>query len=97
MAHKLLPSTSVEQLKHYLRLFKLNFNAMLEYEPKEFSGKIVFFVAQERDDVNLANPQAGWFAYAREGINVIEVPGNHITMNYPPNVELVAKRLLELL
>jgi acyl transferase domain-containing protein/thioesterase domain-containing protein/acyl carrier protein len=93
MAHKLLPEITLDQLRYYINLFKCNLQAGLNYKPQIYSGKIIFFRANERDEINPQHPELGWFDLATEGVEVYGVPGNHITMNYPPHVEVMAKQL----
>jgi len=58
-----------------------------------YPGKIIFFHAQEKDAYNATNPEPAWIDLAADGLDVIEVPGNHITMNLPPHVQTLAERL----
>lgn len=78
-----------------LKLFKANSQAMHDYTPKivPYSGKILFFRAKERDAYLPHHPELAWIDLALEGTQVHVVPGNHITMNEPPHVQVIAKRL----
>jgi len=58
-----------------------------------YPGKIIFFHAQEKDAYNATNPEPAWIDLAADGLDVIKVPGNHITMNLPPHVQTFAERL----
>lgn len=89
----LLPATTVAQLRQFLLLLKINNQAMFDYQPKPYSGNIIFFRAHIRNAINLANPESGWLDIAKGGVKVYEVPGNHITMNYLPNVNAIANEL----
>jgi len=94
-AKQLLPDTDTEQLLLYLKLFKLNQMAMEEYVASRYPGKIIFFKCLERDNFNPTDPETGWAKLATEGFEVHTTPGNHITMNYKPNVDVIAKQLLK--
>lgn len=80
----------LEQLLPFLRIFKLNLRAMRQYAPRPYMGHVVFFRARERDPINPQNPELAWTGVARGGLTVHEVPGNHITMNFLPNVHVIA-------
>ena len=66
---------------------------MLSYIPKVYPGRIVFFRARERDDTIPHHPERAWIDLAFEGIEIHQVPGNHITMNQPPHVSVLAEKL----
>ncbi len=83
----------IEQLRHFLALFKINAQALQNYRSSHYQGSILFFVATEKDAVNSQNPQEAWAQVAEGGVEVVPVSGNHITMNYQPNVTTIAKRL----
>ncbi len=93
VAQELGTNTNLEQLQHFLHLFKSNVQTLLNYAPKTiFPGTIHFFRAKERDAVNPQHPEQGWFQLA-EKVNVYEISGNHATINYPPHITKVAVHL----
>jgi thioesterase domain-containing protein/acyl carrier protein len=94
IANKLFPDVTLEQLRHFLHLFKVNVQAMQKYRPQSYPGQIIFFRASEQTAYNPQNPERGWIDVAAGGVEVYDVPGNHITMNHPPHVEVIAKRLM---
>jgi thioesterase domain-containing protein len=71
----------------------VNLEAMFKYAPREYRGRVVFFRASERDAFTVEHPEAGWLELVTGQIDLHEVPGNHITMNFPPNVEVMAEHL----
>lgn len=77
----------------FVRLFKTNFQALWNYVPKIYPGRLVFFSAEERDKYNPENPELGWADKAAGGMVVHKVPGNHFTMLFHPNVEVIAELL----
>nr|WP_318528447.1 non-ribosomal peptide synthetase/type I polyketide synthase [Plectonema radiosum] len=81
------------EIRFFLDLFKVDVQAMRSYIPRIYPGRIIFFRAHERDATNPQNPELPWRDLAAGGLEVHEVPGNHITMNYPPNVQVIAERL----
>jgi len=81
------------QVRHFLHIFKVNVQAMGDYQPRVYPGKIIFFCAKEKDTYNAKNPERAWIDLAQEGLEVIDVPGNHITMNESPHVQVIAEKL----
>jgi acyl transferase domain-containing protein/thioesterase domain-containing protein len=88
-----LTDLDLTQFRATLKLFQTHSKAMRDYIPSVYPGKIVFFRAQERDAYLPHNPERAWIDLALEGIEVHIVPGNHITMNELPHVQILAKRL----
>jgi phthiocerol/phenolphthiocerol synthesis type-I polyketide synthase E len=85
--------SDLKQFRHLLHIFKVNVRSMLSYIPKVYPGRIVFFRARERDDTLPHHPERAWIDLAFEGIEIHQVPGNHITMNQPPHVSVLAEKL----
>ena len=84
---------NIDELRHFLKLFKVNADALRQYQSKAYNGDILFFVAKEKDEYNAKNPQAAWSQMALQRIEVLEVNGNHITMNQSPNVNAISRRI----
>jgi len=93
MEKQMLPDLDITQVRHFLHIFKVNAQAMWNYQPRVYPGKIIFFRASEKDAINAKNPERAWLDLAQEGLEVIDVPGNHITMNESPHVQVIAERL----
>lgn len=93
MEKQMLPDLDITDVRHFLHIFKVNAQAMWEYQPRVYPGKIIFFRAKEKDAINAKNPERAWIDLAQEGLEVIDVPGNHITMNESPYVQVIADRL----
>ncbi|MCP4699232.1 MAG: polyketide synthase, partial [Gammaproteobacteria bacterium] len=93
MKKQMVPDLDITQVRHFLHLFKVNSRAMQAYRPQIYPGKIVFFRAREKDAYNAKSPERAWLDLAREGLEMIDVPGNHISMNEPPHVLVLAERL----
>jgi phthiocerol/phenolphthiocerol synthesis type-I polyketide synthase E len=87
------PDFGLPQIRQFLNLFKVHAQAMRNYVPQTYGGKIIFFRATEQNEVNAKNPELPWIEVAPGGVEVLEVPGNHITMNYPPHVQVMAEKL----
>ncbi|MEK8015952.1 MAG: hypothetical protein VSS75_003725 [Candidatus Parabeggiatoa sp.] len=93
MEKQMRPDWDITQVRHFLQIFKVNGQAMWNYQPRAYPGRIIFFRASEKDAINAKNPERAWIDLAQEGLEVIDVPGNHITMNESPYVQVMAERL----
>jgi len=91
--YKKFPELDISQGSHVVTLFKMHSKAMWSYTPRVYPGKVLFFRAQERDAFNDEHPEQAWIDLAQGGLEILEVPGNHITMNFPPHVQVMAERL----
>ncbi|MDZ8051398.1 MAG: SDR family NAD(P)-dependent oxidoreductase [Aulosira sp. ZfuVER01] len=92
-ALKMPADFGLSELHLYYNLFKINTKAMRNYIPQAYPGRVIFFKASDRDSFNPQNPELGWQDLAMAGLEIHEVPGNHITMNFPPQVQVMAKLL----
>ncbi len=89
-----LPSDfGLDELPHYVEMFKRNVRAMRRYQLQPYPGRIVFFHASDRDSITPAHPEQAWLDLAARGVEIHEVPGNHITMNFSPHVKAIADKL----
>jgi thioesterase domain-containing protein len=93
IANTILPDLTPTQVRQLLHLSKVNRQAMLNYKPGKYPGQIIFFRASEHDGYSPENPELPWLELATLGVKVVEVPGNHFTMNYPPHVQILAQKL----
>jgi thioesterase domain-containing protein/acyl carrier protein len=79
-----------QQEKHFQQI-KNHWQAFLNYRPKAYEGKILFFQAKERffrlKDVSIAD---AWKNLAKEGLVVHEIPGTHVSMLRQPQVKTLA-------
>ena len=88
-----VPNFGLNELRHELKLFKVYMKAMRDYVPQTYSGKVAFFLATERDAYNAQSPDLPWLELVKNEIQVIKVPGNHITMHNLPHVTVLAEKL----
>ena len=87
-------NTEVEQtIGNFIDLVKVNAQAMSNYRPQTYAGKIVFFRAKKLEAFSSSHSNRGWDKLATQGIELYEVPGNHTTMNYLPHVKVIADKL----
>ena len=92
------PGGGIAQVRGFLKVFVANSKA--RYAPREFRPvPIALFQAGEFHadyDYSAAERHGaglGWHAFAKDGVAVHQVPGNHITMLSGPNAAELARRL----
>jgi len=93
LASHLLPDTSVEQLGHYLQMFKADQEAMYGYKTEPYNGDVLYFRAALRDKFNPPNPESNWQLSVKEDFKLLDVSGNHLTMMQKPHVQAIGQRL----
>ncbi|MEM8663522.1 MAG: hypothetical protein AAGF49_05295, partial [Pseudomonadota bacterium] len=87
------------QVGHSMRLFNLNTKAGIDYRPGTFGGHAVLFraagsVPKRGEDPTVADLER----YARGGVEVIHVPGRHMSIILDPaDVATLAEKLREVL
>lgn len=75
---------------------KLN-KALLHYKLTPYDGKIAVFKAKKRAYYVPDSRYLGWKTFARQGIKVYEIPGDHQTMLTGNNALILAQKLQEAL
>jgi len=71
--------------------------AALRYVPCTYAGPVTLFRARERDLRGFDDPKAGWEEWARGGLEIHNVAGNHLSIMAYPNVQFLAQDLRECL
>ena len=75
------------------RIWDANALAIKNYYQEPYNGRITLFMASDHYARFYQDVRLGWHAYALKGLELHIVPGDHLTMMYPPNVEVMAKEL----
>lgn len=84
----------IPQTRQIIRVFQANMEAMWNYKPRIYPGKIIFFRAQDRrEKYDPSHPEYPWIELAASGIEIHPVSGTHVTMNYDPHVQVIAEKL----
>ncbi|HZT57626.1 MAG TPA: thioesterase domain-containing protein, partial [Pyrinomonadaceae bacterium] len=86
------PELEPSQIERLYHVFKTNVRAMLDYEPRPLHGRITFFRAEERAQ-GRGETQGDWNDFALEGVELLDVPGDHFTMVRAPHVKALAESL----
>ena len=84
----------LSQLRQQVHVIKANNAAMLNYSPRPYPGRLVFFRAQEAwNPEQPYHPEQFWLSFASGNIEINTVPGNHLTMNNQPHVQVIINQL----
>lgn len=79
-------------LPSLIKVFSGNQQAVQQYFPSRYSGKLTLFRASTPTLTGQAGAAMGWDQLA-QAIEIIQVPGNHLSMLKRPHVKLLAQRL----
>ena len=88
-------SYSLRDLEIFLDVWKAHMRALFSYEPVPYEGAATYLKAQVHVPPHPLHPEQPWRQLVLHGLEVLPVPGNHQTMIEPPNVETMARHLLE--
>jgi len=79
------------QVGHELQLKQ----ALGRYRPRVYPGPIKLIIPTERSTDPDLDPYSGpWNLWAGEGLEICEVPGDHMTMFSYPNIEILSEKLI---
>jgi len=91
------------RLRAYLRVYQSNFRAIYQPEAQPLPVPITLFRATESGTEDYApsaevaalraDPAWGWSAFSRTPVEVIDLPGNHLTMLLPPHVSVLSSHV----
>jgi thioesterase domain-containing protein len=93
IANKLPTNNGFSEAEAILRVCQSNAKAMLNYVPRSYEERMIYFRAADRIEGQPRYPELPWIDLAGGGIEVHRVPGNHYTMLNVPNVKVLAERL----
>ncbi|HVB29717.1 MAG TPA: amino acid adenylation domain-containing protein [Terriglobia bacterium] len=83
----------VSQARRFVKQLRSDLRATQNYGLKHYPGRIAFFRASETLAGTSSDPTLGWSEWARGGVEVHIVPGNHANLIYEPHVEVLAEKL----
>ena len=104
----LRPGSSRASVRRLFRMFRTHWEGLMEYRPGVIDQPITLIRATERlPDVLLPmhtaagsmhdDPLNGWAEHTSHGVDVINVPGDHLVLMEEPYVAVVARHLAEVL
>jgi thioesterase domain-containing protein/acyl carrier protein len=91
---KHLPELKIIRLFEFIQI---KVNGMIEraYKPQPYTGTVSFFISEEIPETNLQKDLRNWKKIIHGTTESYFVPGDHITLLEKPNVQVLAKKLLE--
>ena len=75
------------------KLDDLVLEAVADYRPRPYSGRVVFFAAASRPDGDAWDFSQGWRELVRKKFEVYHIPGDHRSMFSKNNVACIATKL----
>ncbi len=77
------------------RIAERHWRAVLAYRPGKYPGRITLFRSRFHSPFLGLGRQMGWDRVALGGVEVVSVPGGHLSVLQPPNVDTLASKLAE--
>ncbi|MEM9721917.1 MAG: condensation domain-containing protein [Bacteroidota bacterium] len=76
-----------------VRIWNANEVAINSYFMEPIDCRLTLFLADQNYTRFYEDTRLGWSEYALKGLEVHVVPGDHLSIMYPPNVEVLAEKL----
>jgi thioesterase domain-containing protein len=76
-----------------VKVLDCNIQAAKAYQPQTFAGKATLFWSEYQSWYIKKHPTLGWGDLVTDGLDVQQIPGNHITLMKEPHVRVLAKKL----
>ena len=77
------------------RVVKASYTAYDRYVPKPYDGPITLLRAQIQPLICSGDPEMGWRRVCSGDIDVVEITGNHATVEDSPHVDLIKDKITE--
>ena len=87
------PEITLPQFRHFIHMLRTHTEAWRRYEPRVYPGQITLFRASEPPEDGPQEPDLGWGRLAARGVEIHEVPGDHLSMIHEPHVHVLTERL----
>ncbi|XZO04191.1 MAG: AMP-binding protein [Microcoleus sp.] len=89
---------TIKQVENILTVSEANYQVIINHVPQVYSGRVVYFSATENREQQFGHQfdpmqPNGWNSLVAGGIEIIEVPGSHLTMHFEPHVRVLAEKL----
>lgn len=81
------------QIRPYEQIVESNRKAYSSYAPQPLPGRVTLIRAKMGSASVHADPEGGWGKVALKGVEVHEVPGDHISIFQQPKVQVLAETL----
>ncbi|MCK5572782.1 MAG: non-ribosomal peptide synthetase, partial [Bacteroidetes bacterium] len=87
------PFVRRKNFRHYIMINKTQMQAWRTYVVKPYPGRISLFRSEGLASGSEGQPDLGWAKLVLNGVDVIDVPGDHISMMEAPHVRYLADGL----
>jgi thioesterase domain-containing protein len=77
----------------YVKMMQSNLRALREYTPKRYPGRLTLFRACTRPLLHSQDADLGWREWVTGGVEIISVPGHHLSILKEPSVRVLARNL----
>jgi len=77
------------------KIAQRHWRAVQGYRPQRYPGRITLFRSRFQSPFLGLGSAMGWDRVAMGGVEVVRVPGGHLSVLQPPNVDVLARRFLE--
>jgi amino acid adenylation domain-containing protein len=75
------------------RVARAQYRALRNYKPQRYTGRLTLFRARMQPFFSSHDAHKGWSRVAAGGVNVKNIPGNHLGMLQEPHVQVLAREL----
>ena len=82
---------SQSEMRRAVRIYRTNLKAAAAYSPQRYPGTITLFRAVDQS-IHIED-DLGWGRYSDREVQVIDLPGNHMTILRQPHVQRLAEQL----
>jgi amino acid adenylation domain-containing protein len=76
-----------------VKVLDCNVQAAKEYQPQIFAGKATLFWSEHQNWYIKKHPTLGWGDLVADGLDIQQIPGDHVTLMQEPHVRVLAEKL----
>jgi thioesterase domain-containing protein len=82
-----VPKFKTSEFKRLLQVFQANVRADSRYRPQRYPGQVTLFKTAHQEST------WGWGDIAAKGVELHQIPGHHMNVLRPPQVQVLAEKL----
>jgi thioesterase domain-containing protein len=83
------PKFKTLEFKRLIQVFRANVRAESRYRPQRYPGRVTLFKTASRSQ----DSTWGWGDVAANGVELHQIPGHHMNVLRPPQVQVLAEKL----
>jgi thioesterase domain-containing protein len=91
--YSLTSRTGVSMPRQMQRPYHVNWFAAINYEPRPFDGHVALFKATGHFWEPGMPEDLGWGDLVRQGIEMVDIPGDHVSLFVEPSVSILGAEL----